>query len=97
MSLYKVGRYFTPGESGQELTVLYRAGRTRLHLVAIESTGVIELRPPLDDARFIRPVSFRGSPYPVERAVRKFLAAAHQHGCTAAAKSELARAREVQS
>lgn len=92
MSAYNVGRYFTPGETGQLACCLYRAGRTRLHILVIESSGVIVLTPRLDEAKFITPLLHKSDPYPLDRAVRRFRAAGRTLGITEGAKAELERA-----
>jgi hypothetical protein len=92
VSEYNVGRYFTPGESGQQLSCLYRSGRTRLHIIVIESSGVIELTPKLDEAKFIKPLVHKGGAYPIDKAVRRFRSAGRTLGITSAAKAELDRA-----
>lgn len=92
MSEFSTGRYHD-GEGWR--CALVREGRTKLHLVYITDAGVTHDAVDRTELRHISPLSFRGTPYPVERAVRRFRAAARGRGITESAKAELVRAETV--
>jgi hypothetical protein len=89
MDTYNTVRYHD-GEC--YLAALVRQGRVHLHFTYISATGVRHATAPLKDARYLTPLTRKGSAYPVERMVRKLRTAATALGITDSAKAELARA-----
>ena len=76
-------------DGGRFVAVLYRRGRTRLHLVFVDEPGIRHLAVPLEEQRYLRPLEHRGQGYPIERFVRQ-LRKTHRP-ITESARAELAR------
>ncbi len=70
------------------VTTIARPGRTKLHLLVIDTTVRVISRP-LREQRYLQPLLLKGQPYPVRRAVRRFRDAGRTLGITEAAKEML--------
>ena len=71
---------FHDGE--REVTAVGYEGRTRLHLAVITDTGVAALDVPRDEARYLRPLTLKGAPYPLDRCVKAMRAVGRRAGIT---------------
>lgn len=84
------GRYFDDGWR----CAMVREGRTKLHVTYSCELGVIHRAVDRTEIRSIRPVPYKGQPYPVPRMVRKLREIARARGITESAKAELSRATQ---
>ena len=82
-------RYHT-GEGWR--ATLARPGRTKLHVVYLEDSGLVHRAVALSEQRGLVPLLRKGAPYPLERLVRKLNAVGRVRGMTQAAADELSRA-----
>jgi len=89
VNTYRTARFHT-GEGWR--CALVREGRTRLHLIVLEESGVRHLAAERSEARSLRPLPYHGADYPVARMVRKFAALGRVRGITQAALAELMQA-----
>ena len=78
-------------ESGARSALIER-GTKLLHVLAIVDGPLTVLNVPLSEERFATPLTLRGAPYPMKRALRMFKRHGKTFGATKAAKKMLARA-----
>ena len=69
--------------------LIFSAGRTVLRALALHTPPVRVVRIDRDEQRELTPLTFKGKPYPLERAVRRFRAAGRAFGMTKSARAVL--------
>lgn len=73
--------------------LVFKIGRQYLHAVTMDpNVRLVQL--PLDERRYLQPLLYKGKPYPVRRAVRRFLEAGRALGITDGARDALKELRE---
>lgn len=80
--------------------LVFKEGRTWLHAIALHSLPVRLVKVPKLERRHLRPLEYRGGPYPLARALRLFRRAGRDFGITegaAAALRELDQARKQEA
>lgn len=88
-SEFRTGRYH---DGDQHNTCLYRMGHKRVHITYVASTGIVHRAEPMEEARQIEPLTFKGGDYPLDRMIRRYLRIGRMLGITESAKAELTRA-----
>lgn len=74
--------------------IVFKTGRLYMHAVALDGhVRLVQL--PLIERRHLKPVLYKGQPYPLKRAVRKLLAAGKTLGITDGARSALKTLQET--
>ena len=61
----------------------------RMRLLVLDADGIHLVTAPLDEGRYMEPLSYRGKPYPVRRAVKKFRAFGRIAGLSKHARNAL--------
>ncbi len=69
--------------------IVVREGRTFLHAVALHWPPVRIVKLPRTERRYLRPLLYKGKPYPIARAVRRFKKAGRALGITKSAADAL--------
>ena len=67
-----------------------KRGTKRTTLIVMTDHGLRALEVSNDEARYMRPVEYKGAPYPLRRAISKFRAVGRKLGQTKSAKNALA-------
>lgn len=87
MSDIYTGRY----HDGERWVVgLFRRGTKNLHITFRDDSGLRHIEVPMAEERYVKPVTYKGNPYPVSRMVRKMRGL--PCSMTESAKDELRRA-----
>ena len=69
-------------ETGHTSTLIVERGRKWMKIIPMESHVVRVRKVKLDQERYMRPLTYKGKPYPVRRAVRHFKNHAKTFGVT---------------
>lgn len=69
--------------------LVFKEGRAYLHAIALHQPPVRVVKLPLLERRHLRPLEYRGRPYPLARAVRHFRRAGRVPGITDGAAAVL--------
>ena len=86
MSSYQLLK-FHDGE--RWISALVTCGHKRAHILHIDGTGLRVAKEPKECLRHALPLTLRGQPYPLERALRRFRRVGRELGMTLEAKSML--------
>lgn len=80
-------RYHT--ELGHTSALVVERGRKWMKIIPMESHAVRIKKVPLSDERQMKPLTFKGRPYPIPRAVKHFKRHGRTFGITKTAKQAL--------
>lgn len=81
-------------DNDSHAALVFKRGRVNLHAVMLHRPPVRIVKIPLGERRYMRPLMFKGKPYPVARAARAFKRAGRELGITKGAAQALAALRE---
>ena len=72
-------------DSNAHTLLVFKEGRTYLHAIALHQPPVRVVKLPRLERRHLRPLEYRGRPYPLARALRLFRRAGRELGITGGA------------
>ena len=74
---------------GYQSAIVFDVGSNYIHLMPLENRPLRTRKLPINDRRYLKPLSYKGKQYPVARAKRHFKKHADTFGITKSAKKVL--------